>query len=1047
MFLILVVVLGVAPSIVLTGAPAQEGAAAETSAGIMSLVTVQVYDWTTLANAVSGIAPGVPTTIELINSIPAEGHPAITISGGVDITLTSAGGPHTLFQETAGERHFVINNGTLRLRNVTLSGDLAVTDNHGGVEFSTGSSVRQLFLETGGIIENNRAGQGGGVFMRGVNASTTINGGIIRNNRSASTGGGISATSNSTLIMNAGAIEGNEANTSGGGVHVAQSTFNIIDGNICGNTGNSGGGIFISAATAAVNMDGGRIENNTSTGYGGGISVTASSRLTMTGGIIYNNNAASGGGGVNLLNPTGASIVSRFYMDGGRIENNTAGTNGGGVMAWGGAAFTMADGIIYDNEANNGGGIHVQSGAGVNTVFTMECGIIYGNYAIGAGTNNGGGGVNIAGGTFIMENGIIENNFAVSNGGGVRRGAEANAFFIMSGGTISNNTAQRGGGLFSQGEAYSDPVAATAYPRITIGSEAIFSGNRAITGAFRAINIEAIRNQVETTHATLFGHPINNFDINFSGAQAVYSLTITYISTASGTFNNAPYNERIESITIADIVVFPVFTQLVPAVTAVPGYRFIGWAQYGAPNNTLLSADDIYALSIIDNITFIAQYEKYHTVNFMWNYPRPYPASPIYHETTVDDGDTLTLPANPQRENFDFQGWYLDSQGTIPFDPAVPIDGNKNLYARWTPVNRTVTFLWNYTPRQNPVYYETTIAHGGLITSPTNPIRNEFVFQGWYTNAAGTAPFSFNTPIVTDIYLYARWTPAPPQNGNGDDNGNGDYTPYVPQQPPIQPPPQPDPEPPILLPYVPVPDPTPQDYIPLTPYHIAYIIGFEDGYVRPGNNITRAEVATIFFRLMCDDYRAYIWSQQNPFADVQLNNWFNNAVSTLANADLILGYPDGYFRPNQAMTRAEFSALVVRVMGYRHVTDIQHNAFTDISGHWAESYIHVAHLLGWVQGYGDGTFRPNQFITRAEVVALVNRALGRLPENTGDLLESMITWPDNVNVNAWYYLYIQEATNSHTHVMKDDGIHEAWLYLLPPREWSRLERPYSTPHF
>jgi len=196
---------------------------------------------------------------------------------------------------------------------------------------------------------------------------------------------------------------------------------------------------------------------------------------------------------------------------------------------------------------------------------------------------------------------------------------------------------------------------------------------------------------------------------------------------------------------------------------------------------------------------------------------------------------------------------------------------------------------------------------------------------------------------------------------------------------------------------------------------------------------------------MCDNYRAQIWNQTNPFPDVLLDNWFNNAISTLTNVDLLRGYPDGYFRPAQSVTRAEFSALVVRVMGYRHAAHNQHAAFADVAGHWASGYINVAHQLGWVQGYGDGTFRPGQYITRAEVAALVNRALERLPENQGDLLEGMVIWPDNMRVAAWYYLYIQEATNSHGYVRKTNGINESWTYLIVPREWWRLERPYSTP--
>ena len=278
-----------------------------------------------------------------------------------------------------------------------------------------------------------------------------------------------------------------------------------------------------------------------------------------------------------------------------------------------------------------------------------------------------------------------------------------------------------------------------------------------------------------------------------------------------------------------------------------------------------------------------------------------------------------------------------------------------------------------------------------------------------------------------DVEVEIIAPPQPPVNG-GNGGGGGHWLTVRPRD---------------VTPRAPVAEGVPT---PMSPYHLAYIIGYpEDGSVRPSANITRAEVATIFFRLISDQHRVDVWSQTNPFADVVLIDWFNNAISTLANDGLLMGYPDGYFRPNQSITRAEFATIVIRVMGYSHV-EKPGSSFNDISGHWAQNHIHTAHYLGWVQGYGDGTFRPDQAITRAEVAALVNRSLNRLPEHPGDLLPNMVTWPDNMNENAWYYLYIQEATNSHYHEMKADGIHERWTELILPREWWRLERPDSNPH-
>ena len=229
--------------------------------------------------------------------------------------------------------------------------------------------------------------------------------------------------------------------------------------------------------------------------------------------------------------------------------------------------------------------------------------------------------------------------------------------------------------------------------------------------------------------------------------------------------------------------------------------------------------------------------------------------------------------------------------------------------------------------------------------------------------------------------------------------------------------------------------------------HHAYIIGYADGTVRPHANITRAQVATIFFRLMSDSDRAHYWMQTNPFSDVVLNHWFNNGISTTTNAGVFTGMPDGSFQPNRPITRAEFATAVVRHMGMG-VNSGDAPMFNDIAGHWAEAYINVAARNGWIVGYAGigGRFMPNQPITRAEAAALVNRWLGRLPETADDLLDGMRTWPDNANVNAWYYLYIQEASNSHYYAMKANGIHETWTSLLmPERRWELLELPTSVP--
>jgi len=226
----------------------------------------------------------------------------------------------------------------------------------------------------------------------------------------------------------------------------------------------------------------------------------------------------------------------------------------------------------------------------------------------------------------------------------------------------------------------------------------------------------------------------------------------------------------------------------------------------------------------------------------------------------------------------------------------------------------------------------------------------------------------------------------------------------------------------------------------------AYLIGTEDGLIRPNAKITRAEVATIFFRLITDSARTTYWMQENPFSDVVLQNWFNNAVSTMTNAGVFNGLPDGSFAPNQTITRAEMAAVIVRFMDQMDGMNLLENRFYDTSGHWAAGYIDAVASKGWVQGFPDGTFRPNQAITRAEATAMINRISGRLVERTEDLLPNMRTWSDNANTDAWYYFYIQSATNSYRFTWRGVGnAFEHWITVIPARDWAVLERPESVP--
>ncbi len=220
--------------------------------------------------------------------------------------------------------------------------------------------------------------------------------------------------------------------------------------------------------------------------------------------------------------------------------------------------------------------------------------------------------------------------------------------------------------------------------------------------------------------------------------------------------------------------------------------------------------------------------------------------------------------------------------------------------------------------------------------------------------------------------------------------------------------------------------------------HFGYIVGRTDTEVFPNANMTRAEVATIFFRLLTDESRAEYWSGSNDFSDVSAGSWYNNAVSTMANAGVINGYDDGTFRPDAPITRAEFAAMAVRFYG--EVGDYDTDSFNDISGTWARNYINRAYELGLVGGYDDGGFHPNANITRAEAIKIINGVLERRPE-AGHLHEDMKVWADNSDESAWYYADIQEATNSHTYDMGDE--YETWTGIEPLRDWAALDMEWS----
>ena len=216
--------------------------------------------------------------------------------------------------------------------------------------------------------------------------------------------------------------------------------------------------------------------------------------------------------------------------------------------------------------------------------------------------------------------------------------------------------------------------------------------------------------------------------------------------------------------------------------------------------------------------------------------------------------------------------------------------------------------------------------------------------------------------------------------------------------------------------------------------HYAYVIGYSDGNVRPNANVSRAETATIFFRLLNADIRDGNLTAENTFTDVVDGQWCNKSVSTMAKLGIVKGRTAEIFDPNAPITRAEFAVICAR---FDTKQTNGNNNFSDISGHWAEAEIKRAAALGWIAGYPDGTFRPNDYITRAQAMTMINRVLCRMPQDEEDLLGSMVVWPDNKPTD-WHYLAVQEATNSHDFKRKGE-VGEKWTKLTSAPDWTKYQ--------
>ncbi len=543
--------------------------------------------------------------------------------------------------------------------------------------------------------------------------------------------------------------------------------------------------------------------------------------------------------------------------------------------------------------------------------------------------------------------------------------------------------------------------------------------------------------------------------LTFSYSANTYDYTVRHIKQLpDGSYDEA--NAEVETLSGK--------FEALAAVTA---------KDYGShyPTN---DADTKQNIKIEKGLTIDVKYDlDEHTLTFETN------GGSAINPITVRHGNAVARPADPTKDKYTFIGWYADPEFTEEYDFATVLEADKTIYAKFeltsTPigdiyvrydvlhikqlpdgtydlanaevehlsakkdttvtavikdyrathhvnVNRTLSKLTGTAIQPymgvdgKPVYtilsvyydldfhtltFDTmggskiapeTVRHGLTVAKPKDPVNGGYWFDGWYTDKTYRTPYNFATPLTQDTTIYAKW--------------------FL-----------------IVLPGVTDKKATPKLN---TSDHFAYVQGYPNGTVKPAGNITRAETAAILFRLMDDASRKTYYSTKSGFRDVASGSWYNTYVATLNNAGVITDSSNGYFRPNEAITRAELAAMLAK---FSETTGAA-NYFNDVSAkYWAANAIAICAKLGWINGYPDGTFRPDKNVTRAELMAMINRATGRAPKSADAFLPGMKTWIDNTS-DKWYYLDVQEATNSHSYTVKGS---ETWTALTSDPNWSLYE--------
>ena len=936
----------------------------------------------------------------------------------------------------------VDKNASLTLSNVVIDGaECSVDATHAAetdsiIKAANGGTI---VLNSGAILQNNKAAQfGSGILANNGVKITMEDGAIIRNNtnRNYELGGGILIGNSSTFTMNGGEISGNTAN-GGGGVAIIGSTMVMNNGTISNNSayrtsgqGSYGAGVYVAdyanasggdtlfkATPASFEMNGGKITGNTALDYGGGVLTFPQYSKKIT--ININNGNISG----NQVTKGSGGAVAAFFgetelnINGGTLTKNSALNNGGGVFLYQATNVTIFGGMISENKASAGGGVCLFAGSKVK----QTGGSIENNAA-----NEGGG---VYGGTYTMTGGVIkDNNNSLTKearlsarGDGVYVGT---AFNLGDAAEIStNNDVYLVQGRSTPKEGRYINVISKYKGASTAKPIQIHSEDRTVE------NTEIGTQLVQYTNAADGETAAEQADLNgiFVPSWKMQEGLVIGQSKAAGKTDWMTYVPAVKiqyqwvSTDNPNDVTPPAndYIRTGRAYTAKAqqnsnqGYTFDGWytdttCTEPYVNGTVLNTDTVLYgrwkaehgnLSVAKTVA-----GNNGDTSKAFNFTVTLSDTGIngtFGEMTFADGvatfvlkhgesKTAALPAGityTVTETEANQDGYTttdaNASGSIVKDATVTAAFTNTRNSSSS--HHSTRYTLHYESNGGTAYKDERYSSGTKVTLDKTPTRESYTFTGWYADKALTQKITSVT-MNSDKTVYAGWeATGVPDKLNGND-------------------------------------------------HFAYVIGYPDGKVHPKGNISRAETATIFFRLLKADTRDGNLTAENVFADVANGKWFNKAVSTMAKLGIVKGRSAESFAPDAPITRAEFAAICARFNTKPTNTS---NSFSDISGHWAEAEIERAVAFGWIAGYPDGTFRPDTYITRAEAMTMINRVLCRMPQSESDLLDSMVTWPDN-KPSDWHYLAVQEATNSHEFERKG-AVNETWTKLTSAPDWTRYQ--------